>query len=93
MDERYFEEKKGLAAEAIRSAIEKASEAATAVAASRYALPDLTAPSQVHELLRDAQLELSAARRDFEKSRWAFASTALEFDDWLRKFGHDDLVL
>lgn len=93
MDERYFDEKKGLAADAIRSAIRKASEAASAIDASRYALPDLAAPSQVHELLRDAQLALNAARRDFEKSRWAAANTDLEFDDWLRKLGHLDLVL
>lgn len=93
MNESYFDEKKQFAVEYSQSAITRISDAVVAIEASRYGLPDLTAPSQVHELLRAAQGELNAARRDFEKSRWASAATELEFDDWLRKSGHDDLVL
>jgi len=91
MDESYFEEKKELAGGALKLAIEQASDAADVIAAATYALPDLTSPARVHELLRAAQLGLDAARRDFEKARWASSKTGLEFTDWLLKEGHADL--
>jgi hypothetical protein len=92
MDERYFDEKKGLSLGAIRAAVVDANDAALAIGASRYALPDLTSPEHVHDLLRSAALRLTGARRDFEKTRWAASNTGLEFDDWLRQHGCADLI-
>jgi len=61
------------------------------IAATSYAMNDLVDPNQIHELLRSAAIKLDAARRDFEKTRWAASTTNLPFDQWLAQYGHSDL--
>ncbi len=93
MEKSYFEEKKSFALEALNAAIAKSQEVQRLVESARYEMPNLTDPSAIHELARSAQMHLRSARRDFEKTRWADAITALEFEDWLRQHGHHDLVV
>jgi hypothetical protein len=90
MDEGYFDEKRGLAQEAIECALKEASDALALIRSTRHFAPDMVESEQVHELLKMAALRLKSARRDFEKSRWASARTNVEFDDWLNNGpGHD----
>mgnify|MGYP001601888662 FL=1 len=91
MDERYFEEKKGLAMEAIVAVAEQLSDATALIKAMRYEMSDLVAPNEVHELLKVAARALDGARRDFEKARWAAVRTDLSFEHWLSAYGHQDL--
>ena len=84
MDESYFDEKKGLACEALEHAIEEARASLDLMRAARYTMPDLVNAENIHEMLRQAEVKIRSARRDFEKSRWAAASTQLEFNDWLK---------
>jgi len=90
MDEGYFDEKRGLAQEAIELAVKDASDALALIKSTRHFAPDMVEAEQVHELLKMAALRLKSARRDFEKSRWASARTSVEFDEWLKSGpGHD----
>jgi len=91
MDEQYFDEKKGLALEAISGVNKDVAEVTSLIAATNYAMSDLVDPRLVHELLKSAAGRLDAARRDFEKARWAAARTDLEFEQWLSAHGHGDL--
>jgi hypothetical protein len=91
MDERYFEEKKDLAIEAIAAVIQLLGDTTALVKATRYGMTDLVTPDQVHEQLDRAAKRLDGARRDFEKSRWAAARTDLDFEQWLSAHGHQDL--
>lgn len=93
MEKEYFDEKKGFALEAIEHAIAHATTAKKLIESTRYELPNLTDPEQIHESIRAAQSRLRSARYDFEKTRWADAPTSLSFDDWLREHGHSDLVI
>jgi hypothetical protein len=91
MNESYYDEKKDLALTSIGRAANNMREAEALIAATKYSMPDLVEPGQVRGLLKSAALALDAARRDFEKSRWAAASTNLEFEQWLSANGCDDL--
>ncbi|MDR6495617.1 hypothetical protein J2797_005541 [Paraburkholderia terricola] len=91
MDEQYFEEKKGLAIEAIAAVVQRLSDATALIKATRYEMSDLVAPKEVHEHLEVAAKGLDGARRDFEKTRWAAARTDLSFEQWLSTHGHQDL--
>ena len=91
MDERYFEEKKGLAIEAIAAVVQQLSDATAFIKVTRYEMSDLVAPKEVHELLEAAAKSLDGARRDFEKTRWAAARTDLSFEQWLSAHGRQDI--
>lgn len=84
MSEPYFDEKKELACEALMHALQEIKMALELIQTSRYAMPDLVSAESVHGMLRDAEVTITGARRDFEKSRWAAAKTGLEFEDWLK---------
>ncbi|WP_373988193.1 hypothetical protein [Duganella sp. BuS-21] len=47
----------------------------------------------IHEQVRVAKARLDNARRDFEKVRWSSSETDLDFNEWLTKHGHSDLVI
>lgn len=93
MEESYFDEKKQFALDAIKEAVSKFEVAAGLISAIRYEMPDLANPDQIHETLKSATAKCWSARRDFEKARWAATLTSLEFEDWLVKQGHADLVV
>ena len=93
MDKKYFVEKTDLALEFIFNSVTHARDASRMIDASSYELPNLTDPGVIHETLKIAQSHIISARRNFEKSRWAAAHTELEFEDWLRANGHDDLCI
>lgn len=91
MEEQYYDEKKGLTLQSIGFAAGDMQEATVLITGTKYSMPDLVDPARVRDLLRNAALMLDAARRDFEKTRWAAARTALEFEEWLSANGCDDL--
>jgi hypothetical protein len=93
MDNGYFAEKQERSGEWIKFALSRAEEASASIQAMRYGLPDVVAPKHVHEQLLGAKVELDSARREFEKARWANALVDMEFNDWLVKEGHADLVI
>ena len=93
MDPDYFQEKKEISLEALAFAVENVDKASAVIQAMKHNLPDLVSPTEVHDWLQSAAGQLISARRDFEKARWASVETDLEFNDWLRKAGHIDLVI
>jgi hypothetical protein len=93
MDERYYDEKKALTLQSISYAADHMRDAEALIVSTKFSMPDLVNPAEVRECLKSAALALDAARRDFEKSRWAAARTDLEFEQWLSANGCDDLRL
>ena len=92
MNEAYFDEKKQMALQAIDEAVAQATAARILIATTNYAMPDLVNQQHVHATLTQASGLLGAARRDFEKTRWAAAATGLSFEDWLRDADCADLT-
>ena len=84
MDESYFDEKKELACETLTHAIQEAKASLELMQTARYTMPDLVNADSIHDMLRQAEVEIRSARRDFEKARWATARTELEFNKWLQ---------
>lgn len=93
MEESYFDEKKQYALGAIKDAVSNFEVASGLISAIRYEMPDLTSPDRIHENLKLVAAKCWSARRDFEKARWASVITNLEFEEWLIKQGHADLVV
>ena len=56
-------------------------------------MPNIFDATKVHEHIRVAKAQLDDVRRNFEKVRWGSVSTDMEFNEWLIKNGHSDLVL
>ncbi|MDP2032030.1 MAG: hypothetical protein Q8K29_01330 [Polaromonas sp.] len=93
MERGYFEEKKQLTLEGLEHAQRTAGEAAGLLSSWSYDVPNIFSASEVHEYIRVAKAQLDGVRRNFEKIRWASASTNLEFNEWLIENCHPDLVL
>lgn len=95
MEERYFDEKRGLALEHVEGAANNLSEARALITALGYNRPMLTDPGKVHDTFRGIIGAAHSARRDYEKARWAASDLepTVSFDDWLKEQGHDDLIL
>lgn len=93
MERSYFEEKKQLSLDGIQQAQDTASEVVGLLSSWSYDLPNIINATEVHEYVRAAKAQLDGVRRNFEKVRWASANTGLDFDEWLVKDGHTDLVL
>lgn len=89
----YFEEKKELTLDGIKHAQDIATKIIWLLNAWSYELPDTLDATNIHEHIKMAKAQLDGARRNFEKARWASASTNMEFNEWLIKNGHSDLVL
>lgn len=83
MEEPYFQEKKEFACAALAHAIREAQASLELIQTARYTMPDLVNAENIHDMLRQAEVEIRSARRDFEKARWAAARTELEFKEWL----------
>jgi len=93
MERDYFDEKKDLTIDGLISVGETTIRLMGLVRSWSYEVPDLIAPSEIHDQVRAAKARLDNARRDFEKVRWAAAETELTFNEWLVKHGHSDLVM
>jgi hypothetical protein len=93
MERHYFDEKKELATDGLVSVGKIAMDLTGLVRSWSYEVPNLIDPSEIHEQVRVAKARLDNVRRDFEKVRWASAETELEFNDWLVKHGHPELVI
>ena len=93
MDRRYFEEKKELTLEGIQQAQDTAGEVIGLLSSWSYEVPNIFNAAEVHDSIRAAKAQLDGVRRNFEKVRWASTTTDMEFDEWLIKNGHPDLVL
>ena len=93
MDRRYFEEKKELTLEGIQQAQDTAGEVIGLLSSWSYEVPNIFNATEVHDYIRAAKAQLDGVRRNFEKVRWASTNTDIEFDEWLIKNGHSDLVL
>ena len=91
MDEQYFDEKKNLALASIRDAVSRAEEARCLIENISYSTPLLVNAAQIHELLDLSVRGLISTRRNFEKTRWVFANSGLEFKEWLNKNGYSEL--
>lgn len=92
MERHYFEEKKGLGIEGLHDAQTRISDVAGLLGAWSYEVPNIINAAEVHGAVCNAKAILDNARRDFEKVRWATSATDLDFDAWLIKHGHQDLV-
>jgi hypothetical protein len=92
MERSYFDEKKQLALEGVSRANKTASEVEGLVRSWSYDVPNIVDPASVHEQICTAKAQLDGARYNFEKVRWSSAETDLEFEEWLLKHGHADLV-
>jgi len=92
MERRYFDEKKQLAIDGLNHATQYVGEVEGLLRAWSYEVPNIVDPAEVHEQIRVAKARLDGVRYNFEKVRWSATETDLEFNDWLRKHGHDDLV-
>ena len=88
----YFEEKKNLSLEGVKTAQNTANEVIGLLSSWSYDLPNIINAAEVHECIHIAKAQLDGVRRNFEKVRWASANTELEFDEWLNENGHSDLV-
>lgn len=93
MDRSYFEEKKKLTLEGIEQAQGTAGEVIGLLSSWSYEVPNIFDGAEVHEHIRVAKAQLDGVRRDFEKVRWASESKDMEFNEWLIKNGHPDLVI
>ena len=93
MDRRYFEEKKELTLEGIQQAQDTAGEVIGLLSSWSYEVPNIFNATEVHDYIRAAKAQLDGVRRNFEKVRWPSTNTDIEFDEWLIKNGHSDLVL
>ena len=93
MDRRYFEDKKELTLEGIQQAQDTAGEVIGLLSSWSYEVPNIFNATEVHDYIRAAKAQLDGVRRNFEKVRWASTNTDIEFDEWLNKNGHSDLVL
>lgn len=93
MDVGYFEEKKELTLEGIKQAQDTAGEIIGLLSSWSYEVPNIFNAAEVHDSIRAAKAQLDGVRRNFEKVRWASTTTDMEFDEWLIKNGHSDLVL
>lgn len=93
MDRSYFDEKKGLAQEGLNSVNAITTELTSLLRSWSYEVPNIIAPNEIHEHIRVAKARLDNVRRDFEKVRWSSAETDLDFNEWLVKYGHTDLVI
>lgn len=93
MERSYFEEKKELTLEGIKQAQDTAGEVIGLLSSWSYEVPNIFDATEVHEHIRVAKAQLDDVRRNFEKVRWASVSTDMEFNEWLIKNGHPDLVL
>lgn len=92
MERHYFDEKKRLALEGVVHANQTASEVAGLLSSWSYEVPNIVEPGAVHEQIRVAKAQLDGVRYNFEKVRWSSAETELTLDEWLRKYGHPDLI-
>lgn len=93
MERHYFEEKKEMAIEGVQHANRSSAEVLGLLSSWSYDVPNIIDASAVHEQIRVAKAQLDGVRRNFEKVRWASVETDLEFNDWLLKHGHADLVI
>lgn len=93
MERSYFDEKKELAQEGLQSVSEIATDLITLLGSWNYDVPNIIDPNEIHEQVRVAKARLDNARRDFEKVRWSSSETDLDFNEWLKKQGHSDLVI
>lgn len=92
MDRHYFENKKQLALEGIQKAQDTAGCATDLLSSWSYDVPNIFDASEVHECIRAAKAQLDDVRWNFEKIRWTSTNTDCEFNEWLIKEGHPDLV-
>lgn len=93
MERHYFEEKKEMAIDGVKYANRSSTEVLGLLSSWSYDVPNIIDPAAVHEQIRVAKAQLDSVRRNFEKVRWASVETDLEFNDWLVKHGHADLVI
>jgi hypothetical protein len=92
MNQAFFDEKRGAAADEAAACVRKAAEACALIGAVNYDLPDLVPPEAVHEALMLVVRSAQIARYEFEKARWAAASTTATLGEWLRQNNCEDLV-
>jgi hypothetical protein len=92
MDEGYFDEKMGLALEAIDDAVDRLQKARALINAKKYNMPDLVVADATHDLLKSVVSSVRLTRYNYEKARWAGARTSQEFDDWLQSSPNKDLM-
>jgi hypothetical protein len=93
MEQQYFDEKKALAMEGVEHANQAAGEVMGLLSSWNYDVPNIVDPVAVHDQIRVAKAQLDNVRRNFEKLRWASAETDFEFNEWLEKHGHADLMV
>lgn len=92
MEPDYFEEKKDLAIAGFHEAQLRIGETTGLVSSLNYDVPNIINAAGFHEEVLVIKSILDNVRRDFEKARWAATDNNLEFDAWLIKNGHQDLV-
>lgn len=93
MERNYFDEKKELATDGLARVVKAAGGLTSLIRSWSYEVPNVIDPNQIHEQIHSAKAELDNVRRDFEKVRWAAAETDIQFNEWLVKHGHADLVI
>lgn len=93
MDRSYFDEKKELSIEGTAEINFRVKEISDLVNSCCYDFPDVFNPTLVHDQVRAIKSLLDEVRINFEKIRWASTQTNLQFNEWLIKHGHSDLII
>lgn len=92
MDQGYFAEKREAAIDEAQICIDMAEAAHALICSVNYALPDLVPPQAVHAALIQVARSAEFGRYQFEKARWAAASTSATLGEWLNQNDCAELV-
>ena len=77
MNQDYFDQKRDAAAEEAQVCVQAAQEAHALIRSVNYQLPNLVAPTAVHDALKQVARSAEFARYQFEKARWASSDSCM----------------